>query len=216
MLHLGFCFFLAATSCKQNEKTEKINAEKIHTSDSSITKKLADTIETNFEKKPIQFNEKFSSDKTPFSFSFVYKNHLYKFYAYAYYLLPNKKAKQKDGHLLEIIASKYEGPGGDDFNDGASLKIKEEIYSNATLHISGGYFCINSYKMMEIQNGQITITSSKPNIINGTFTATGVLKNNEGEKTKTTFTITNGKFENLPVMVHKVENLEEGWLDPTI
>lgn len=167
-------------------------------------------------KLPILFNPKIDNNQTPLTFTFTYNNKIYKFYACAYYLLPNKTAKEKDKKQLEILASIYDGLGGDDFNDGADLKIEVPLIEKSPLKIASGYFSVNHYKILDIIDGYLTITKSDKNIISGTFTINGKIEDKETGKLIEKFMITDGKFDKLPVTVRYIADFEEGWINPNI
>lgn len=217
---LAACFLFACTGDAKSDKT--INSEKTDTAIKEksnidlMPSKIDSSIIDSLSQKPVVFNPKLSFNETPLTFTFTYKNKKYRFYACAYYLLPNKTAKAKDIKQLEILASIYDGLGGDDFNDGADLKIEVPLKENNPLKIASGYFSVDKYKILDIVDGYITITKSNKNIISGTFTINGKIEDKETGKPIEKFKITDGKFKKLPVTVHYIADFEEGWINPNI
>lgn len=171
----------------------------------------------------IVFNEKISSAETPLAISFTYNKKLIKFYVYADYLMPNKKNKEKNRHELSIKASVYEGIA-DDLNDGALLSVTKTLELNKPLPMTGN-FLVNNYHGLDIKSGYITITKCANNKISGTFTAKGTAyagmydtkadgSMQDSNKATGKFTITDGKFTDIPVTVQRISSFKEGFQRP--
>ncbi|TDG35965.1 hypothetical protein EZJ43_11495 [Pedobacter changchengzhani] len=204
-------FFLMACKGKTGKnlsENNKVVASKAVIDSVKTRKDLPKTIIDT----PITFNYKIVNNNTPLAFTFTYNKHLYKFYAYADYLLPNKKNKKQKHHELSINASIY-GGYADDFNDGANITTEKDLIFNKPLKITG-YLAVENHKLLNIKSGFLTVSVNNQNKISGTFTCEGYITNYlKGDgKALGAFKITDGKFEKIPVGVHYIADFEEGFI----
>lgn len=161
----------------------------------------------------IVFNDQLHFTKTPLSFSFTYNGKNYKFYTYANYLLPSPKSKNQEKSSMIILASKEEGlQMYDDLVDGGFLQINNLPVLNQSIPLKGAVYIDGTTKSLP-GTGSLIFTSADKNFISGTFTLSGVGYNLTKDKSLGKFNITDGRFESIPVNVHRVKNVADGWQD---
>ena len=67
--------------------------------------------------------------------------------------------------------------------------------------------------MLNIAEGTLLLTKQQSNLISGTFSIAGTIQNLTSQKALENFIITDGRFEDAPVNVHRISDFNEGWQD---